>query len=81
MIDLRHPLAVLASRAVLCAAGYNQALLDEYRPNETYYLSQAIRDELRSQGQAVSRREFCSTRRSTKALVFRRSRPWPAAYP
>jgi len=34
--------------------GYNRAFLDDYRPNETCYLTQDIRNELRSQGQAVS---------------------------
>lgn len=34
--------------------GYNRAFLDDYRPNESYYLSQTIRDELLSQGQALS---------------------------
>lgn len=41
--------------------GYNRAFLDEYRPNETYYLSQSIRDELLSQGQAVSSNEPAGT--------------------
>lgn len=41
--------------------GYNQAFLDDYRPNETHYLSQAIRDELLSQGQAVSSNEPAGT--------------------
>lgn len=34
--------------------GYNQAFLNDYRPNETCYLSQGTRDELLSYGQAVS---------------------------
>lgn len=34
--------------------GYNRAFLDNYRPNETYYLSQAIRDELLLQGRVVN---------------------------
>lgn len=42
-------------------AGYNRAFLDEYRPNETDYLSQSIRDELLSQGQAVSSNEPAGT--------------------
>lgn len=41
--------------------GYNRAFLDDYRPNETYYLSLAIRDELLSQGQAVSSNEPAGT--------------------
>ncbi len=41
--------------------GYNRAFLDGYRPNETHYLSQAIRDELLSQGQAVSSNEPAGT--------------------
>lgn len=41
--------------------GYNRALLDNYRPNETFYLSQAIRAELLSQGQAVSSNEPAGT--------------------
>lgn len=41
--------------------GYNRAFLDDYRPNETRYLSQAIRDELLSQGQAVSSNEPAGT--------------------
>lgn len=34
--------------------GYNRAFLDSYRPNDTCYLTQGTRDELRSQGQAVN---------------------------
>ena len=41
--------------------GYNRVFLDNYRPNETYYLSQSIRDELLSQGQAVSSNEPAGT--------------------
>lgn len=41
--------------------GYNQAFLDNYRPNETYYLRQSIRDELLSQGQAISSNEPAGT--------------------
>ncbi len=41
--------------------GYNRAFLDAYRPNETRYLSQSIRDELRAQGQAVSANEPAGT--------------------
>lgn len=41
--------------------GYNQAFLDEYRPNETHYLSQEIRDELLTKGQAVSSNEPAGT--------------------
>ena len=41
--------------------GYNRAFLDSYRPNETYYLDQSLRDELHLQGQAVSRHEPAGT--------------------
>lgn len=41
--------------------GYNRAFLDDYRPNETYYLSEVIRDELLSKGQAVSSNEPAGT--------------------
>lgn len=41
--------------------GYNRAFLDDYRPNQTYYLSQTIRDELLSQGRAVSSNEPAGT--------------------
>lgn len=41
--------------------GYNQDFLDRYRPNETSYLSQHIRDELRAQGRAVSSQEPAGT--------------------
>lgn len=41
--------------------GYNRAFLDDYRPNETCYLPQAIRDELLSQGQVVSSSEPAGT--------------------
>ena len=41
--------------------GYNRAFLDNYRPNASYYLSQNIRDELLSQGQAVSTNEPAGT--------------------
>lgn len=41
--------------------GYNQAFLDEYRPNVSYYLGQDIRDELLTQGQAVSSNEPAGT--------------------
>lgn len=41
--------------------GYNRAFLDDYRPNETCYLTQDIRDELLSQGQAVSSNEPAGT--------------------
>lgn len=41
--------------------GYNRAFLDDYRPNETPYLSQTIRDELLSQGQALSSNEPAGT--------------------
>lgn len=41
--------------------GYNRAFLDDYRPNETYYLPQDIREELHSQGQAVSSNEPAGT--------------------
>lgn len=33
--------------------GYNQAFLDDYRPNETCYLTQDIRDDLLSHGKTV----------------------------
>ena len=41
--------------------GYNRAFLDSYRPNETYYLDQSLREELHLQGQAVSRHEPAGT--------------------
>ncbi|WP_260294967.1 Fic family protein [Sedimenticola hydrogenitrophicus] len=41
--------------------GYNRAFLDDYRPNDTYYLTQEIRDELLSQGQAISSNEPAGT--------------------
>lgn len=41
--------------------GYNRAFLDDYRPNETFYLTQAIRDELLSHGQAVRTNEPAGT--------------------
>lgn len=41
--------------------GYDRAFLDKYRPNASYYLSQNIRDELLSQGQAVSTNEPAGT--------------------
>lgn len=41
--------------------GYNRAFLDDYRPNKTYYLPKNIREELRVQGQAVSRHEPAGT--------------------
>lgn len=41
--------------------GYHRTFLDSYRPNETYYLSKDIRDELLSQGQAVSTNEPAGT--------------------
>lgn len=41
--------------------GYNRAFLEDYRPNDTYYLTQEIRDELLSQGQAVSSNEPAGT--------------------
>lgn len=34
--------------------GYNRSFLDDYRPNETWYLPQGVRDELLLQGQAVA---------------------------
>ena len=44
-----------------CAKGYNRAFLDSYRPNETYYLDQSLREELHLQGQAVSSQEPAGT--------------------
>ena len=41
--------------------GYNRAFLDSYRPNETYYLDQSLREELHLQGQAVSSQEPAGT--------------------
>lgn len=41
--------------------GYHRPFLDNYRPNETFYLSQAIRDELFSQGHAVSSNQPAGT--------------------
>lgn len=41
--------------------GYNRAFLDDYRPNETCYLPQAVREELRLQGQAVATSEPAGT--------------------
>lgn len=41
--------------------GYNRAFLDDYRPNETCYLPQAMREELRLQGQAVATSEPAGT--------------------
>lgn len=41
--------------------GYNRAFLDDYRPNETWYLPQAVRDELLLQGQAVATSEPAGT--------------------
>jgi len=41
--------------------GYNRGFLDDYRPNETYYLAKDIRDELLSQGRAVSTNEPAGT--------------------
>lgn len=41
--------------------GYNKAFLNDYRPNETWYLPQFIRDELLTQGQAASRNEPAGT--------------------
>lgn len=41
--------------------GYNRAFLDSYRPNETYYLDQSLREELLSQGLAVSSQEPAGT--------------------
>ncbi len=41
--------------------GYNQDFLNRYRPNETYYLAQNTRDELVSQGRAVSSNEPAGT--------------------
>jgi len=46
--QVRQPLALRQP------VGYRRAFLDAYRPNETYYLSQTLRDELLSQGQASS---------------------------
>ncbi len=41
--------------------GYNQAFLDGYRPNETCYLAQDIRDALFKQGKVVSNHEPAGT--------------------
>ncbi|MCH8533142.1 MAG: Fic family protein [Saccharospirillum sp.] len=41
--------------------GYNRAFLDNYRPNETHYLNDAIREELLSQGQVVGGSEPAGT--------------------
>ena len=41
--------------------GYNRAFLDSYRPNETYYLDQSLREELHLQGQAVRSQEPAGT--------------------
>ncbi len=42
-------------------AGYNRVFLDDYRPNETCYCSQAIPDELLLNGQAVGSQEPAGT--------------------
>ncbi|MBV6274126.1 Fic family protein [Alcaligenaceae bacterium CGII-47] len=34
--------------------GYHREFLDTYRPNETFYLTQGVRDQLREQGTAVT---------------------------
>lgn len=41
--------------------GYDRAFLDNYRPNETFYLDEAVRHELLSQGQAVGSNEPAGT--------------------
>jgi len=41
--------------------GYNRAFLDSYRPNETHYLDQSLRDELLSHGLAVSSQDPAGT--------------------
>ncbi len=41
--------------------GYNRAFLDSYRPNETSYLSPAVREALFLQGQAVSAHQPAGT--------------------
>jgi hypothetical protein len=41
--------------------GYNRRFLDDYRPNETWYLSPATREELLSQGQSVRGSEPAGT--------------------
>lgn len=41
--------------------GYNRAFLDEYRPNESCYLPQAVREGLLLQGQAVTTSEPAGT--------------------
>ena len=41
--------------------GYNRAFLDSYRPNETYYLDQSLREELHLQGRAVRSQEPAGT--------------------
>lgn len=54
-------IAVRQALALRTPVGYNRMFLDSYRPNETYYLTQDIRDELLSQGQAVSSNEPAGT--------------------
>ena len=54
----RHVRQPLALRTPV---GYKQDFLDRYRPNETYYLSQNTRNELHSQGRAVSSSEPAGT--------------------
>lgn len=41
--------------------GYDRAFLDNYRPNETFYLDETVRHELLFQGQAVSSNEPAGT--------------------
>lgn len=52
---VRHPLMLRKP------VGYNRAFLDDYRPNETWYLPQAVRKELLLQGQAVATSEPAGT--------------------
>ncbi|MDD2742288.1 MAG: Fic family protein [Rhodocyclaceae bacterium] len=52
---VRHPLMLRKP------VGYNRAFLDDYRPNETWYLPQAVREELLLQGQAVATSEPAGT--------------------
>lgn len=54
----RHVRQPLALRTPV---GYSQDFLNRYRPNETHYLSQNTRDELHSQGRAVSSSEPAGT--------------------
>jgi len=52
---VRQPLALRQP------VGYRRAFLDGYRPNETWYLPQDVRDDLLAQGQAVATSEPAGT--------------------